>query len=154
MENNNQPVSTQEVSNVAMHPRRDFSSEEEMKTYYLQLANIMNVKFAGESSEAKSLNCLRRKLKQFTHLMQFLGTHEWSKGIAEIQNACGAYMLQNSVDRKRLLQTNQEIGSHLQFITHLASNTGLAKQMEGILYYHYQNVLTLLDKLKEEPEKQ
>ena len=158
MENNNQQAASQtagqELPSIAMHPRYDFSSEEEMKTYYLQLTNIMNIKFVGESPELMSLNCLRRKLKQFIHLMQLLGTHEWGKGIAEIQNACGAYMLQNNLDRKTLLCTNQEIGQHLQFIISLASHTGLAKQMEGILYYHYQNILQLLNKLREEPEKQ
>ena len=51
---------------------------------------------------------------------------------------------------KTLLQANREIGLHLQFITQLASNVGFLKQLEGILYYHSQNVENLLKRVKEE----
>ena len=45
MENNTQPVTAQELSNVAMHPRTGFPSEEAMKAYYLQLIDIMNIAY-------------------------------------------------------------------------------------------------------------
>ena len=51
MENNTQPVTAQELSNVAMHPRTGFPSEEAMKAYYLQLIDIMNIAYVKESSE-------------------------------------------------------------------------------------------------------
>ena len=84
MENNTQPVTAQELSNVAMHPRTGFPSEEAMKAYYLQLIDIMNIAYVKESSEYISLQCLKRKLRQFIHVLQLLGTHEWGNGIAEI----------------------------------------------------------------------
>lgn len=71
-------------------------------------------------------------------------------GIAEIQDASGFYMLQSTLPHKTLLQANREIGLHLQFITQLASNVGFLKQLEGILYYHSQNVENLLKRVKEE----
>ena len=67
MENNTQPVTAQELSNVAMHPRTGFPSEEAMKAYYLQLIDIMNIAYVKESSEYISLQCLKRKLRQFIH---------------------------------------------------------------------------------------
>ena len=103
-----------------------------------------------ESSEYVSLQCLKRKLRQFIHVLQLLGTHEWGNGIAEIQDASGFYMLQSTLPHKTLLQANREIGLHLQFITQLASNVGFLKQLEGILYYHSQNVENLLKRVKEE----
>ena len=149
-ENNTQPVTAQELSNVAMHPRTGFPSEEAMKAYYLQLIDIMNIAYVKESSEYVSLQCLKRKLRQFIHVLQLLGTHEWGNGIAEIQDASGFYMLQSTLPHKTLLQANREIGLHLQFITQLASNVGFLKQLEGILYYHSQNVENLLKRVKEE----
>ncbi len=101
MENNTQPVTAQELSNVAMHPRTGFPSEEAMKAYYLQLIDIMNIAYVKESSEYISLQCLKRKLRQFIHVLQLLGTHEWGNGIAEIQDASGFYMLQSTLRTRR-----------------------------------------------------
>ena len=47
MENNTQPVTAQELSNVAMHPRTGFPSEEAMKAYYLQLIDLMNIAYVN-----------------------------------------------------------------------------------------------------------
>lgn len=153
MENNNQPTAIQELPNVMARPCTNFPSEEAMKTYYLQLAEIMNIKSAEGYSEYMNLKCMHRKLKQFISTLQQINTHEWGKGIAEIQNACGAYMLQSNLPHKTLLQTNREIGLHLQFITQLAGNVGFLKQLEGILHYHLQNTAELLERMKEEQEK-
>ena len=97
MENNTQPVTAQELPNAAMHPRTGFPSEEAMKAYYLQLIGIMNITYAEEPSEYISLQCLKRKLRQFIHVLQLIGTHEWGNGIAEIQDASGFYMLQSTL---------------------------------------------------------
>ena len=152
MENNTQTVAVQELPNAAMHPRTDFPSEDAMKSYYLQLANIMNVNYTGGDSEYINMKCLHRKLRQFIHILQLIGTHEWGQGIAEIQNASGTYMMQSNTPPKILLQNNREIGLHLQFVMQLAGNVGFLKPLEGILHYHFQNIETLLKGLKEELE--
>lgn len=121
-----------------------------MKSYYLQLAEIMNIHYTGEHSELTSIKCLYRKLRQFGNTMRFIGAHEWGQGIAEIQNTCGTYMIQSNINQKELLKTNKEIGLHLQFIVQLASNVCFVKQLEGILFYHYENVSYLVNKLNEE----
>ena len=40
--------------------------------------------------------------------------------------------------------------TQIKTITQLASNVGFLKQLEGILYYHSQNVENLLKRVKEE----
>lgn len=110
----------------------------------------MNIHYAGEYSELTSIKCLHRKLKQFGNTMRLIGTHEWGQGIAEIQSTCGTYMMQNNINQKELLNTNKEIGHHLQFVVQLASNVCFVKQLEGILFFHYENVSYLVNKLKEE----
>lgn len=63
MENNTQPVTAQELPNVAMHPRTGFPSEEAMKAYYLQLIDIMNIAYVKESSEYISLQMSETQIK-------------------------------------------------------------------------------------------
>lgn len=149
MESNSQPATFNEDP-IAMHPRSTFSSEEEMKAYYLHLADIFNVKFTEEPSEFLSLSSLRRKLKQYTTALQLISTHEWGTGIAEIHDACGVNMIHSKLEQQLLLKANKEIGLHLQFIMKLAGNVGFLKQLLGVLYFHYQNVVHLLNKLEKE----
>ncbi|MCD8182201.1 MAG: hypothetical protein LUE99_02980 [Bacteroides sp.] len=101
-----------------------------------------------KGSEYARLQSLYRKLKQFINVLQLLSMHEWGKGILEIQNAEGIYMLQSNIDRKILLQTHQEIGLHLQFITQLAGNMSFVKQLLGILQCHYHNVEYLIKNME------
>ncbi|MEL5893806.1 hypothetical protein AAE250_09905 [Bacteroides sp. GD17] len=151
MENNNQPEVIQEPSYKQLNlVSSSFQSEEAMKAYYLQMADTMAANLPFEKcSEYISLKGLRRKLKQFIGALQQLSVHEWGSGIAEIQNACGTYMLQSNIERKLLLQTNREIGRHMQFITQLAGNMGFIKQLLGTLNCHYQNVRYLMERMKE-----
>lgn len=149
MENNSQPATFNEDP-IAMHPRNIFASEEEMKAYYLHLADILNVKFTEEPSEFLSLSSLRRKLKQYIIALQLISTHDWGTGIAEIHDACGVNMLHSKLEQQLLLKANKEIGLHLQFIMELAGNVGFFKQLLGALYYHYRNVVHLLNKLEKE----
>lgn len=142
MENSNQSNADQEfpykqtnsVSNA-------FQSEEAMKAYYLQMADTMILSPRMEKySEYARLKNLHHRLTQFLKALQYLNEHQWGKGVAEIQEACGVYMLQNNIDRKKLLHFNQEIGQHLLFITQLAENMNSIKRIFGIMNCHYYNV--------------
>lgn len=152
MEKHNQSEAIKEFSHRQFNSVANcFQSEEDMKSYYLHMADTMNASlFFERRSDYISLAGLHRKLKQFNSALQLLSTHEWSRSIAEIQNACGVFMLQNDVEKKRLLRTNEEIGLHLQFITELAGNMSFLKQLLGILNCHHQNVGYLLRKMKEQ----
>ena len=63
-----------------------FNSENGMKTYYLQMSNIIRSAHINPpiDTEYNSLKKLRKKLKQYCTFIQTLGEHEWDKGIADI----------------------------------------------------------------------
>lgn len=149
MENTNQPetVSTTSYDQINVISSR-FASEEEMKTYYIQMGNIVNTHIPFiKRSDYTHLKGLHQKLKQFINALQHLSTHEWGSSIVEIQNARGAYMTQSNIDKKVLMNTNKEIGRHLQFIMQLAGDMSPIKQLLGILNFHYQNVEYLMGKV-------
>ena len=123
-----------------------FNSENGMKTYYLQMSNIIRSAHINtpNDTEFNSLKKLSKKLKQYCTFIQTLGEHEWDKGIADIQKALGIYLMQNNIESKERKQTNQEIASQLQFIVFLSGNINIIKQLHGILQRHLSNVMLLL----------
>ena len=94
-----------------------FNSENGMKTYYLQMSNIIRSAHINPpiDTEYNSLKKLSKKLKQYCTFIQTLGEHEWDKGIADIQKALGIYLMQNDIESKERKQTNKEIASQLRF---------------------------------------
>ena len=123
-----------------------FNSENGMKTYYLQMSNIIRSAHINPpiDTEYNSLKKLSKKLTQYCTFIQTLGEHEWDKGIADIQKALGIYLMQNNIESKERKQTNQEIASQLQFIVFLSGNINIIKQLHGILQRHLSNVMLLL----------
>ena len=123
-----------------------FNSENGMKTYYLQMSNIIRSAHINPpiDTEYNSLKKLSKKLKQYCTFIQTRGEHEWDKGIADIQKALGIYLMQNNIESKERKQTNQEIASQLQFIVFLSGNINIIKQLHGILQRHLSNVMLLL----------
>ena len=67
-----------------------FNSENGMKTYYLQMSNIIRSAHINPpiDTEYNSLKKLSKKLKQYCTFIQTLGEHEWDKGItSKVKNA-------------------------------------------------------------------
>ena len=150
MENSNQPETDIQSNNYHLlnSVAYSFPSEDIMKAYYVQMTYVMNPSLHIEKhTDYVRMQSLQRKLKQFINIIQHLTTHEWGKGVLEIQSAAGIYMQQNNIDRKILLQANQKVGEHLQFITQLAGNVGYMKQLLGILNCHYQNIGYLIKRM-------
>lgn len=87
-----------------------FNSENGMKTYYLQMSNIIRSAHINPpiDTEYNSLKKLSKKLKQYCTFIQTLGEHEWDKGIADIQKALGIYLMQNDIESKERKQTNKQ----------------------------------------------
>lgn len=156
MENSNQPEKLHAIPPKQLNTvSKCFDSEEAMKTFYLQMANTLNVNIQLEGcQDFTRLENLHRKFRQFLDSLQPITEHEWKRGISEIQNACGAYLLQNQLAKKELLRINNEIGQHLQFITELAGNTGFLKQLYGNLNCHFQNLNFLMKKMQERSKKE
>lgn len=86
-----------------------FNSENGMKTYYLQMSNIIRSAHINPpiDTEYNSLKKLSKKLKQYCTFIQTLGEHEWDKGIADIQKALGIYLMQNDIESKERKQTRK-----------------------------------------------
>ena len=150
MENSNQPETDIQSNNYHLlnSVAYSFPSEDAMKAYYIQMTYVINpTLYIEKHTDYVRLQKLQRKLKQFINIIQHLTTHEWGKGVLEIQSAAGIYMQQNNIDRKTLLQANQKVGEHLQFITQLAGNVGYMKQLLGILNCHYQNIGYLIKRM-------
>ena len=153
MENSNQPETDLQSNNYHLlnSVAYSFPSEDIMKAYYIQMTYVMNPSLHIEKhTDYVRMQNLQRKLKQFINVMHQLTDHEWGKGVLEIQNAAGIYMQQTNIDRKILLQANQKVGEHLQFITQLAGNVGYMKQLLGILNCHYQNIGYLIKMIDKE----
>lgn len=123
-----------------------FNSEEEMKSYYLQMSKVIQNGYKNPTadSESDSLKKLCNKLKHYHSLLQKVGDHEWEKGVADIQKALGIYLMQNDIDSKLRKQTNNEIASQLQFIVYLSGNINIFKQLQGIFTHHISNITYLL----------
>ena len=113
-----------------------FNSENGMKTYYLQMSNIIRSAHINPpiDTEYNSLKKLSKKLKQYCTFIQTLGEHEWDKGIADIQKALGIYLMQNNIESKE----------RKQIIVFLSGNINIIKQLHGILQRHLSNVMLLL----------
>ena len=81
-----------------------FNSENGMKTYYLQMSNIIRSAHINPpiDTEYNSLKKLSKKLKQYCTFIQTLGEHEWDKGIADIQKA----LVKNANKQTRKLPLN------------------------------------------------
>lgn len=156
MESSNQPekfhaIPQKQINSVS----KCFDSEENMKTYYLQMADTLNANIQLEGyQELVLLKNLHRKIRQFIGSLQPITEHEWKSGISEIQNACGVYMFQNQIERKELLRINREIGQHLQFITELAGNTCFIKQLYGNLHCHFLNLNYLIRRMQEQEKEE
>ena len=105
MENSQLKDLQEEVSDATkQYILTTFNSENGMKTYYLQMSNIIRSAHINPpiDTEYNSLKKLSKKLKQYCTFIQTLGEHEWDKGIADIQKALGIYLMQNDIERNCL----------------------------------------------------
>ena len=155
MENSNQPEITQAISeDKSYYVSTHFESDEAMKAYYLQMADNMNIsRQIGENPEYVALKNVLHKLKQYVRVLQYVCDYEWGRGVSEIHDACGVYLMQKNIEHRKLVKFNEEIGQHLQFIAKLAGDTGFMKQLQGYLAFHMNNVDFLVRGLRKQFEK-
>ena len=75
--------------------------KEELKDFYLKFAFLLDPDSCSVNrTEFELLNILLKNLKKILAALTHLNTHPWDEGIAEIQISCGAYSIQDSLDRK------------------------------------------------------
>lgn len=85
-----------------------------------------------------------------THLTM----HAWDDGIPEILLSCGAYSLQDDLNKKTRMQMNASMGKHLQFLTPMAMDSPAMKLLYRNMNKHYMQVEILVKQMATEIERQ
>ncbi len=111
MENNQ--VSTGEGTS------KTINSGEEQKAFLLRLASELCPGATEDASEKHRLEMLHSKLKRYTKLFQILHTYEWSENEAEIQKACGTYLMDASVSKSKRDRLNEMLYQHNLLVNEL-----------------------------------
>lgn len=127
-----------------------FPDREAMKAYYLQMSNFVNYETPAPANETENLKRLKRKLKQFTHALGIVNSHQWGEGISEMQTACGGYLTKNNEEFWKRMRVNEIVSKHFEFIVRLAQNIYLLRQLQGMLNLHYQNIAMLIKEKESE----
>ena len=71
--------------------------------------------------------------------------HAWDDGIPEILLSCGAYSLQDDLNKKTRMQMNASMGKHLQFLTQMAMDSPAMKLLYRNMNKHYIQVEILIN---------
>lgn len=120
------------------------------KMYYEQMYHFMNVALPlPTTKETPDIKELQRKLKKFVSVVGSVSNHDWSIGIAEIQEAWGNYLLTNKIDEKRVKRMTEAMSAHLQFLFLMAEHRAVMKQLCGILNIHHIKVGTMIKQMED-----
>lgn len=76
------------------------------------------------------------------------------EGIAEIQISCGVYSLQDNLSKEKRMQMNTSTGKHLQFLTQMAMDSPVFKQLFRNYHNHYIQVESLVKQMAKEMDQQ
>ena len=122
--------------------------KEELKDFYLKFAFLLNPDSCSVNrTEFELLNILLKDLKKILAALTHLNTHPWDEGIAEIQISCGVYSLQDNLSKEKRMQMNTSTGKHLQFLTQMAMNSPVFKQLFRNYHNHYIQVESLVKQM-------
>lgn len=120
-------------------------SEEELKDFYLKLARLINPNACSSNrNDFEILSILRKDLKKNLGILCKYTQHAWDEGMQEIQMACGAYSVQDTMPKKERLEVNASLGKHLQFLAQMASQSSVVRRMHAEYTRHFINVEYLL----------
>lgn len=68
----------------------------------------------------------------------------------EIQMACGAYSVQDTIQKKERMEVNVSLGKHLQFPAQMAAASSVVRRMHAEYTRHFINVEYLLRKIEKD----
>ena len=136
-----------EEDSLADYPA--FQSKEDMKTYYMQMSRLLTTTPPSGDPES-DLKRLRRKLRQFIHILSQLNNHEWGEGVGDIQTACAGFLLLKDEEFGRKKEVNKSISKHFEFIIRISQNIYLLRQLQGLVYTHSRNVTLLINEIEKE----
>ena len=110
--------------------------KEELKDFYLKFAFLLDPDSCSVNrTEFELLNILLKNLKKILAALTHLNTHPWDEGIAE-------------------MQMNTSTGKHLQFLTQMAMNSPVFKQLFRNYHNHYIQVESLVKQMAKEMDQQ
>ena len=117
----------------------------------LGISNMLeNLKSAVESLVKNAPDI--EKLKQTSK--ELANQNHTDEGIAEIQISCGVYSLQDNLSKEKRMQMNTSTGKHLQFLTQMAMNSPVFKQLFRNYHNHYIQVESLVKQMAKEMDQQ
>ena len=129
--------------------------KEELKDFYLKFAFLLDPDSCSVNrTEFELLNILLKDLKKIVGALTHLTMHAWDDGIPEILLSCGAYSLQDDLNKKTRMQMNASMGKHLQFLTQMAMDSPAMKLLYRNMNKHYMQVEILVKQMATEIERQ
>lgn len=124
-----------------------FTSDEEMKNFYLILDRFVNpTTYFVQQSEVERLGNLFRmfgKYQYFTNLFASYG----SMGVRQLIEGYGLYMMKPSLSNKERRHAAKNVGYQIRFWVDAVRECGIAKSMADSYRLHVENVRYLLEKM-------
>ncbi|MCS2716406.1 hypothetical protein NXW16_24440 [Bacteroides thetaiotaomicron] len=92
------------VGGITQAPKNVFIvNDRELKDFYLKFALFLNPDSCSVNrTEFEMLNILLKDLKKIVGALTHLTMHAWDDGMAEILLSCGAYSIQDDLNKKRV----------------------------------------------------
>lgn len=92
------------VGGITQAPQNVFIvNDRELKDFYLKFALFLNPdSCSANRTEFEMLNILLKDLKKIVGALTHLTMHAWDDGMAEILLSCGAYSIQDDLNKKRV----------------------------------------------------
>ena len=129
--------------------------KEELKDFYLKFAFLLDPDSCSVNrTEFEMLNILLKDLKKIVGALTHLTMHAWDDGMAEILLSCGAYSIQDDLNKKTRMQMNASMGKHLQFLTQMAMDSPTMKLLYRNMNKHYMQVEMLVKQMAAEIDRQ
>ena len=144
------------VGGITQAPQNVFIvNDRELKDFYLKFALFLNPDSCSVNrTEFEMLNILLKDLKKIVGALTHLTMHAWDDGMAEILLSCGAYSIQDDLNKKTRMQMNASMGKHLQFLTQMAMDSPTMKLLYRNMNKHYMQVEMLVKQMAAEIDRQ
>ncbi|MCD7925589.1 MAG: hypothetical protein LUI85_13230 [Bacteroides sp.] len=129
-----------------------FTSDKEMLDFYLIFNRFVNpVTYFMQRTDKRRLEDLLFILGKQAHFLFMLETNHFL-GINPLVQGFGLFMLKDNLSKQKRIAKSEEVASQLQFLTGIASGMDTIKQMNKSIHSHIQNVMYLIDKMKEKEQ--
>ena len=144
------------VGGITQAPKNVFIvNDRELKDFYLKFALFLNPDSCSVNrTEFEMLNILLKDLKKIVGALTHLTMHAWDDGMAEILLSCGAYSIQDDLNKKTRMQMNASMGKHLQFLTQMDMDSPTMKLLYRNMNKHYMQVEMLVKQMAAEIDRQ